>query len=434
MRFLWLLLIISSNLWAQCLETWTEVPPFYIYAPNETTREYVFTGEQIQQTGILTPGKSTVGKVHDTSSKESPYRIIRKNTVVRTEVKYPLDLSTAMIPVEILSTPEDELNGLMGVSRNDKNTSLTQVNEKGFVSPRSLKKVSDGDVLMVTKDTVMLKDVNNLSSLVLKYGEGLRPVKKENSYKALDCSGKISYVFQVVSPNDNNLKEVQLDDDSCLDQQILSESNYLSIKRLLNFMDQTKFNTPIEVNEWGLSRLKTYPDDSLLHFTGTDREKTDDWATPDALCSLIEVASMWRENCSGPGCTLQIGDMGFPTPTRMANGKDALGHLQHSDGSCIDMRPFRKDQTMEGVNLDHNPQDYDHGRTQEFMNLLLKAGATPVYFNDPKISRSSSPGRKRQTCDLVNSKNDEKKGVFNCEGHSHHIHFCFRKPHAKGCG
>ncbi len=437
MRSLLVLLILSSQIWAQssCLEAWTNEPPFYVYIPSDTTREYVFTGNKASKTGILTPKQTTVGRAHATNSKDSPYKIIRRNTTVKSLGELPQNPSVSLVPVEILSEPQDQLDGLIGVNQNDQNNSLVKKKEKGFISPNSLKKISNTDVLMVTSDTVMLKDLNNSTSLVLKYGEGLKAIKNENQYKTLNCDGKISYVFEVTSSSaENDKKQVLLEDFGCFEQQLLSTSNYNNVTKLLNHLSTNNVATQIEVNEWGLSRLKFSPDDSFVHFTGTDREKTDDWATPDALCSFIDVARDWKKVCSGAGCTLQIGDMGFPSPTKMANGKDALGHLQHADGSCMDMRPFRKDQTMEGVNLDHYPEDYDHERTQNFVNLLLKAGATPVYFNDSKIAKNSLPGRTRQACDLANPKNDEKKGVFKCEGHSNHLHFCFRKPHVKGCG
>jgi hypothetical protein len=443
LKFLSLLVIGPFSLSAfsnpqECVEGWTNIPPYYSYTPSPVEQEHFFLYGKVTKTGEKKRAPATVGKIFDGHPENSNYKLIKKNTLVKPVV--PLNENynpDDLVLVNIIGESESSkyLLGITGVEAGDKEKELSFKGEKGFISPHTLAPSSSSDVLFVTKDTFILGAGGGLDEMVVKYGEGLKPITQDNMYKVMNCGDKFTYLFQLISTDEErNNKEIKIDNVSCIDNQLINEPAFKDIQALMKKLEVEKPEAPkIEVNEWGLSRLQEDPTGGYTHFTGPDPVGTDDWAKPDTLCSLMDIADEWKKNCVGKGCTLQIGDIGFPTPAVLENGRDPLGHLQHSDGSCIDMRPFRKDRKMEGVNLKHSLKDYDAVRTNQFISFLISKGATPIYFNDPNIVNSSNPNRKRKSCDLENPKNDEKQGVFNCEGHSDHIHFCLRKPFVKGC-
>lgn len=427
-----------SRAMAECHQGWTDIPPYYSYTASDTEEEHFFLYGKEAKTGKNKRAPASVGKIFENYPQETNYKLIKKNTMVKPVL--PLSGTSSaddLILVDIMNQNESSnyLQGLIGTNTQDKIKEYSLKGQRGFLSAQSLSPSSTQDILFVKKDTVILPASDGLGEMILKYGEGLRPVMQDKMYKVMNCDDKFTYLFELISPEmSRHSKEIEVTNMSCFENQIMTEKSFNEVQGLLNHLNQKNIDpSRIEINEWGLSRLIEDPDKAYVHFTGPDSIGTDDWAKPDTLCSLMDIAKDWKKNCAGPGCALQIGDMSFPTPAVLENGRDPLGHLQHSDGTCIDMRPFRKDRKMEGVNLKYSFQEYDRVRTKKFIQFLISSGATPVYFNDSQIVQSSNPGRKRKSCDLKNPKNDEKQGVFSCEGHSDHIHFCLKKPYIKGC-
>lgn len=420
---------------AACTEGWTNQPPYYAYDPTSTPEEFYYIDGNVTSTGKKpVRERLTVGKIYDGKSETGHYKIIKKNTLVRAlqPEKFSDGAELALVELGETGKTQSYLQDVVGVSPDPTENVFGGKGTKGFIPTTSLKASSKNDVLMVTKDTALLVADADMVRMTLKYGDGLSPVKSGTQYKALNCNGKISYVFSLSSlDKSRNGKSLVVDDPLCLEQQLLPSQSFQDVQRLLTFMSN-KPKAPLEINEWGLARLPEDPAGTYEHFTGTDPDGSDNWGKPDTVCELMNIAADWNKDCKGkPACLLQIGDISFETPALLASKKDPLGHKQHSDGTCIDMRPFRKDGLREGVSLTRNPEDYNDKLTKKFVKFIEGKGATPIYFNDPAIGKV--PGRTRNDCDLENPKNDEGKGTFMCDGHNDHVHYCLKKPFVKGC-
>ncbi|MDA9793093.1 hypothetical protein N9B72_00775 [Bacteriovoracaceae bacterium] len=128
---------------------------------------------------------------------------------------------------------------------------------------------------------------------------------------------------------------------------------------------------------------------------------SDEFINPRAGCVFTEVLKYWQKNkCpKDDGCQVQWGDMYH---------KSTWGdHSTHKSGNCIDIRPMRKDAGGK-YGLTKDSYVYDRKKTEDFINVLNRAGASVLYFNDTQISGSS----------------------FAPE-HDDHIHVCFGKSGLK---
>ncbi|MFT5680545.1 MAG: hypothetical protein ACI8RZ_001451 [Myxococcota bacterium] len=146
------------------------------------------------------------------------------------------------------------------------------------------------------------------------------------------------------------------------------------------------------------------------HFTGADPRYTDLWARPETIAALLTLAAKWSADCTGerPTCTLQIGDLAWYSDLR----PDPLGHADHYQGTCVDVRLFRYDGSRYEAYY-NRPDDrdgavggYSADLTAAFLHLASNEADT-LYFNDPVVIAAVPAVEARR-------------------GHDDHIHLCFQ--------
>jgi hypothetical protein len=152
-------------------------------------------------------------------------------------------------------------------------------------------------------------------------------------------------------------------------------------------------------------------DGSYVHYKGPDMAKSDTWGKPTTICSIMKLSKRFKASCMAGGksakrCTSRIGDIGFATPGKQLNNLDPLGHVGHSSGECVDVRPFRNDQSHAGVDLlsSRTKGSYDKQLTSEFIQEAVKLGASNILFHDSSIENASF-----------------------ANNHADHIHVCFKE-------
>lgn len=124
---------------------------------------------------------------------------------------------------------------------------------------------------------------------------------------------------------------------------------------------------------------------------------TDNYANPTTACALMALAQKWKKNfCpnNNRGCRLAWGDISHKTKAKFN------GHKTHTDGECIDFRPFRKGE-FANAPLTYGSSAYDRNMTRRFIELARSMGGQPIYFNDPRIQCGRAGG------------------------HHNHVHICF---------
>lgn len=146
------------------------------------------------------------------------------------------------------------------------------------------------------------------------------------------------------------------------------------------------------------------------HFTGSDPRYTDLWARPETIAALLELAAAWSATCPATqprACTLQLGDLAWYSARR----PDPLGHADHHQGSCMDIRLFRDDGSRYEAYY-NQPDDrdgvtggYSQPLTRAFLDLAART-ARVLYFNDPAVTSAIPAVQARR-------------------GHDDHIHLCF---------
>lgn len=129
----------------------------------------------------------------------------------------------------------------------------------------------------------------------------------------------------------------------------------------------------------------------------------DNYVNPHTACALMTLAQKWKKDVcpdNDNGCRLAWGDISHKTRPKFN------GHKTHTNGECIDFRPFRKGGFKDSP-LTYGSKGYDRNLTRKFINLVKSMGGQPIYFNDPKISCGRAGG------------------------HHNHIHVCFPAKSAK---
>jgi|GEM_PF-2938314 len=92
-----------------------------------------------------------------------------------------------------------------------------------------------------------------------------------------------------------------------------------------------------------------------------------------------------------PDANVQWGDIARGDMTDFYNLRGTqLDHSSHKEGRDIDVRPVRADDSLVGCNIKRNPRCMSRELTQSFIDIAIKFGGVPIYFNDNKIIRSSS--------------------------------------------
>jgi hypothetical protein len=234
----------------------------------------------------------------------------------------------------------------------------------------------------------------------------------------LSVQGKLKRVFE----RDPKLSSMLISFD---------EINYQGFLRLPTFENEASGE------EESLDEIKSY-----IHYgSEIDPLDSDDWGQASTVCGIMELSYMWKQYCdqhfAGRGCTLQIGDIAFPVEgfltgksggskwkkTRKgrrkskvskrrsdftsspSTGRDILGHRSHHEGTCVDIRPLRKDDEYDPTQI--RSSNYDRQKTAAFIRMAKDYGATKRFFNDSKLIKQGLTERQA--------------------GHDDHIHICFEE-------
>lgn len=314
--------------------------------------------------------------------------------------------------------------------------------DKGFIWSRSIKPAQLSQY-RVEKESILFNLDPTQTAQTLPRGSTLEPVVSDRGqYKTYDCcdeqkkSCTRTYVFRVNVYNDKGIAQVRelgLDANQCelTDLRPIprgSIQDLESMKNLLASQFDMNWNlSDFDINDWGFIRLPLTneregtgitgvgPGNAYVHYQGGDPQYSDTWGKPYTVCTLLKLTKAWQEQCAGKGCLPQVGDLAFATPvSKMSDGGGPLGHSTHHSGECIDIRPFRNDDQLEGST--HRSAEYSRSQTEKFLKLAVEMGASPAYFNDQAITKSVP-------------------GVTSYKGHDNHIHICFTKAAARrnGC-
>jgi hypothetical protein len=137
------------------------------------------------------------------------------------------------------------------------------------------------------------------------------------------------------------------------------------------------------------------------HYNPDSPKGVDAYAAPHTACALAALAQEWKKTAcpGGGGCRFSWGDISHKTRPRWN------GHVSHTDGECIDIRPLNSGEFSNTGRTWRSP-GYDRAKTREFLAMAKKMGATTVLFNDQQLRR-------------------EGRSAYS-SGHDNHIHLCFK--------
>lgn len=359
----------------------------------------------------------------DTKTEEEKLALLK---IINGEVKPTKD--SMFIPVEVVSTEKTF------VKYKPKRIADQYVkeNDKGKIYYESIKPMEEDDHLFVKENTFLLNKEGERVTLPQGHS-ALKPVVVGGQYKIKRCCestvrGKChnSYIYSVVDSENNLNGEFELDP-SCPHNtdnlQIMSKSDFSNLSQIKKYVTKSSGEpiklTDFDVNDFGLFKYPLRPDSgkmafdgSFHHYKGSDPDESDEWGKPTSMCSVMKLAKIFNRECKkkfSKGCIPQFGDMSYVTPGVTAKGKDPLLHASHASGECLDIRPLRKDDNLEGMSNRHNGQ-YDRKKTQLLIDTALKLGAksSQLFFNDPGLT-----------------------GVKPLSGHSDHLHICFPESDKK---
>ncbi|MBL6990258.1 MAG: hypothetical protein ISR65_10790 [Bacteriovoracaceae bacterium] len=133
-----------------------------------------------------------------------------------------------------------------------------------------------------------------------------------------------------------------------------------------------------------------------------EKHGTDSYLQAYSLCAFTAIIKEWETKlCTTEGCAIIWYDLFSPK---------GVDHSSHYHGECIDIKPFRKKDDLEGIVGWKSARRgrYDRKKTKKFLKYLRKMGATNRLFNDPKIWYAKAHPQ-----------------------HDSHIHFCLPIKSAK---
>lgn len=342
------------------------------------------------------------------------------------------DVSKAQFyaPVEILN-PE---NIYVRMKEPDQRKLFVKSGDHGLVYSHSLNPIDAGYALLAKEG------FSTQSNESVEKGQYLIPFTKgsgtKTQFEALECSdeGPLFYKYSLAQ-NNVQIKTLYLQPRfDGFNLTPIVRTHLKGLETIRNFSsklyDQELNLADLESDYKGFIRLPLDQekasfeisgvafDASFVHYHGGDPLKSDTWGKSNTLCGVMAMASSWAQQCKGDNCTLQIGDIAFPTGAKSLKAKnqgkvlDPLGHATHHTGECVDIRPFRKDGILAPVTW--NQMDiYDSNQTRNFLKFAEEFGAKTIYFNDPMAIKglaSASPHK----------------------GHDDHIHMCFYPPEKGG--
>jgi peptidoglycan hydrolase-like protein with peptidoglycan-binding domain len=108
------------------------------------------------------------------------------------------------------------------------------------------------------------------------------------------------------------------------------------------------------------------------------------FGTEKAITALMDLARVWAQK--HPEVPIQFGHIsrkgGGPFISTVNPG--TLAHQTHKDGRTVDIRPIRKDNAMQGVDV--RTADYDRPRTKELVEMLRERHpGVDIICNDEKF-------------------------------------------------
>lgn len=384
------------------------------------------------------------------------------------------------IAVKVLSTPTSNINEtLLGSKYYDpklekwfdkselhrraaglKGKKRAKKGSKGYIPRKALAQVDDYTFLLKNDSKVYKTpsgDDLNGKSLSFKMIDGKFQVKsccKPNPDINQDGSICVQhYVIDVKDKDNNVIESFSTNIAGCeLFSDILPVPNedILPISQIINLVSgSAEVSTPLadlgienleiipETNKWSGSKkltkhktgyLKFPIDDATgfgpfnsFHYNKDDKGNSDIFIKPLAGCAFMQVLKSFEKKCSGKGCQVMFGDM-----FHRSNWKNHKGHY---NGRCIDIRPFRKKDDIQNQGLTHSNNRfsrYDREKTEKFLRELVKAGATPIHFNDSTINKKFKDAEylKELRPDLGGKWKSSRK-PSHLSNHDNHIHVCF---------
>ncbi len=143
------------------------------------------------------------------------------------------------------------------------------------------------------------------------------------------------------------------------------------------------------------------PDRAWSHFPGSDAPLSDLWGEPGFTSALVDLLIDWRTHCRAlPGmdparCLVQVGDLAWHNDQK----PDPLGHKDHFEGSCVDLRLFRSDGSRYEAwwnrpdDRPGRPAGYDPLLTGAFVAFArARPDTSRLIFNDPAIPAERARG------------------------------------------
>lgn len=446
-----------------CRTELTEKPPFFISSVKTNTTEQFAIEPGMAVSHVEGVGKATGNKADEISSEKFypalaeasaagemlPFKLLSRGSLVTSDFSPSQKLDpTSLVQVKVLK------NNSLYLKFQSNSTVLTKDGDKGFLPASALEPASEKHRFILKETAPLFTFTSLVNDEKLSPGSAIRLVMQEGKYKKMDCGASGStYLFQLYQPEGNTFSnEVGIEEQvlSCVSLQPITDDNFsrlLQLQKTLDRLYQQKITLDsFEFNEWGLVRapMQNLPaggdisresfDKSFVHYQGSDAVGTDDWMHPHTACAFMRLMNEWKQICSQEEkCIVQMGDAAFLTPGQKAGAAiDPLGHRFHRSGTCIDIRPFRKDGKQE--KLDIRDSFYDAKLTRKFIEFLMKRGASPIYFNDPAMLNDKKLSQALDDpCSEVDDSVDLGKKLQNCPGHDNHIHVCLNPGRTVGC-
>lgn len=138
------------------------------------------------------------------------------------------------------------------------------------------------------------------------------------------------------------------------------------------------------------------------HYSPDRPPGVDTHAAPHTACSLVGLAQEWKKTAcpnDNAGCRIAWGDISHATRPIFNR------HKEHTNGECIDIRPFNKGAFRDAGRTTAS-SDYDRDTTVAFIQMAKKYGAS-VMYGDHKIDNRGL-------------------GVeWGGGAHNNHLHVCF---------
>jgi hypothetical protein len=169
---------------------------------------------------------------------------------------------------------------------------------------------------------------------------------------------------------------------------------------------------------------------NTIHYRSDDPNANDAYGHPTSICAFFQAVKKFNSSCTSPGCRIQWGDF--------YHSDFWYTHVDHVNGSCVDVRPLRKtegygplnifvyskkctknqDGTQKCTTISSLNREYDRPNTQKLVDTFIAAGG---------VGKAEENGTVKIPNLLFNDTRGIK-GVTRARGHDNHIHVCF-PPH-----